>query len=134
VIPFRVQFQSGVPAGRQVVFAATKAIVSGVMRPGDRFPSVRELGQALKINPNTAHKVVAELTRAGLLEMQPGIGAFVAEAPPAGAAEKAELLGQEIDRLTVEAKRLGLDLDDVLGAVERHWRALTPSKKANTKP
>lgn len=134
MIPFRVQFQSGVPAGRQVVFAATKAIVSGVLQPGDRFPSVRELSQALKINPNTAHKVVAELTRAGLLEMQPGIGAFVAEAGPAGAAEKAVLLGQEMERLTVEAKRLGLKLDDLLSAVERHWRLLIPSGEAKTKP
>ena len=117
-----------------MVFAATKAIVSGVLQPGDRFPSVRELSQALKINPNTAHKVVAELTRAGLLEMQPGIGAFVAEAGPAGAAEKAVLLGQEMERLTVEAKRLGLKLDDLLSAVERHWRLLIPSGEAKTKP
>ena len=95
---------------------------------------MRELSQALKINPNTAHKVVAELTRAGLLEMQPGIGAFVTEAGPAGAAEKAELLGQEIERLTVEAKRLGLELDELLTAVERHWRLLTPSEGAKTKP
>lgn len=133
MIPFRVQFQSGVPAAQQVVFAATKAIVSGAVRPGDRFPSVRELSQALKINPNTAHKVVAELARSGLLEMRPGVGAFVTAAPPAPAADKAELLGQEMERLTVEAMRLGLAVEDVQQAVERHWRRLTPATEVKTK-
>ena len=126
MLPFRVQFQPGVSAYRQVVFAAQKAIVRGALEAGDRFPSVRELSQELKINPNTAHKVIAELTRDGLLEMRPGVGAFIAAAPPASARERAALLEGEIERLTVEAKRLGLDLDDVLGAVERHWRALSP--------
>jgi GntR family transcriptional regulator len=126
VLPFRVQFQPGVSAYRQAVFAARKAYVRGALRPGDRFPSVRELSQELKINPNTAHKVIAELTRDGLLEMRPGVGAFVASAPPASARERAALLEGEIERLSVEAKRLGLDLDEVLAAVESHWRKLTP--------
>jgi GntR family transcriptional regulator len=108
------------------VFAAQKAIVRGALEPGDRFPSVRELSQELKINPNTAHKVIAELTRDGLLEMRPGVGAFVAAAPPSSARERAALLEGEIERLTVEAKRLGLDLEEVLAAVESHWRALSP--------
>jgi GntR family transcriptional regulator len=126
VLPFRVQFQPGVSAYRQVVFAAQKACVRGALRPGDRFPSVRELSQELKINPNTAHKVIAELARDGLLEMRPGVGAFVAAAPPSSARERAALLEGEIERLTVEAKRLGLDLDEVLAAVERHWQKLSP--------
>ncbi|MEZ5393594.1 MAG: GntR family transcriptional regulator [Bryobacterales bacterium] len=98
----------------------------GALRPGDRVPSVRELSQELKINPNTAHKVIAELARDGLLEMRPGVGAFVAAAPRASARERAALLGGEIEKLAVEAKRLGLDLDDVLAAVERQWRSLSP--------
>ena len=130
MLPFRVQFQPGVSAYRQVVFAAHKALVRGALRPGDRFPSVRELSQQLKINPNTAHKVIAELARDGLLEVRPGVGAFVAAAPPSSARERAALLHGEIERLTVEAKRLGLDLDDVLAAVEGHWRKLSPEPAA----
>ena len=56
--------------------------MSGQMRPGEPFPSVRSLSQTLKINPNTAHKVVARLTAEGLLEVKPGIGTIVAEPPP----------------------------------------------------
>jgi GntR family transcriptional regulator len=124
VIPFRVILQSGVPVHEQVAFAAKKAMISGQLRPGDPFPSVRALSKAAKINPNTAHKVIAQLTAEGLLEVRPGIGTMVA-APPAGSrSERARLLGREVEQLTVEAKKLGLSLDDVQDAVAEHWRRL----------
>src|SRR5512146_332802 len=74
VIPFRVEFRAGVPLFEQVVYAARKAMVSGQLRPGDPFPSVRSLSRELKINPNTAHKVVATLISDGMLETRPGVG------------------------------------------------------------
>jgi GntR family transcriptional regulator len=61
VIPFRVQFRPGVSLFEQIVYAAKKAMVSGQMRPGDAFPSVRALSKDLKINPNTAAKIVAHM-------------------------------------------------------------------------
>jgi GntR family transcriptional regulator len=72
VIPFRLIFEPGVALYEQVVYAAKKAIVSGQMTPGEPFPSVRTLSKALKINPNTAHKVILQLVREGLLEVRPG--------------------------------------------------------------
>lgn len=128
MIPFRFVFQPGVPVHEQVKFAATKAIVSGQMRPGDPFPSVRALSKELKINPNTAHKVVTQLTADGLLEIRPGIGAVVASPPPTSRAEKGELLGRELEQLAVEAKRLGLSLEAVQSALAEHWRRLDNKK------
>src|SRR5258708_10580727 len=64
VIPFRVHFRPGVSLYEQVVYAAKKAMVSGQMRPGGPFPSVRILSKELKINPKTAHKVVMHLVAA----------------------------------------------------------------------
>ena len=78
VIPFRLSFEPGISLYEQVVYAAKKAIVSGRIRAGDAFPSVRELSKALKINPNTAHKVVTQMVAEGLLEVHPGIGTVVA--------------------------------------------------------
>lgn len=124
MIPFRVSFRPGISIYEQVVYAAKKAIVSGQLRPGAPFPSVRALSKELKINPNTAHKVVTELTAQGLLEVLPGIGTTVAAAPSSTAAQRKRLLGGEIERLVVEAKKIGLDLDDVLAAVAEHWEAL----------
>lgn len=128
MIPFRVNFRPGAPLYEQVVYAATKAMISGQMRPGDKFPSVRALSKELKINPNTAHKVVTQLLTAGLLESRAGVGTVVASLPEAARAEKTRLLGTEIEELVVEAKRLGIELDDLFASMTEHWKRLSKPK------
>jgi GntR family transcriptional regulator len=133
VIPFRVQFRLGVSLYEQVVYAAKKAMIAGQIRPGDAFPSVRVLSKELKINPNTAHKVVAYLVTAGLLETKPGIGTVVAVLPEASASERTQLLGNEIEQLVVEAKKLGIDLDDVVKSVSTQWAQLGSVERGGRK-
>ncbi len=124
MIPFRLTFEPGISLYEQVVYAAKKAVVSGQMRPGDPFPSVRTLGKTLKINPNTAHKVITQLVNEGVLEVRSGIGTVVAGRPPSTAAERGNLLKRELEQLVVEAKQLGLDLDQVSEALTEHWSRL----------
>ncbi len=126
VTPFRLKLQSGQPIHEQVVYAATRAILSGKLRPGDPFPSVRTLSKDLAINPNTAHKVIAQLIADGLLQPMPGIGTVVAEPPRSTAAQRTEVLSKQIESLVVEAKRLSIPLEDVTEAVEKHWNRLFP--------
>jgi GntR family transcriptional regulator len=126
VIPFHLTFQPGLSLYEQVVYAAKKAIVAGQIRTGDPFPSVRALSRALKINPNTAHKVIATLMAEGLLEVRPGIGTAVA-VRASRAADRTHLLKHEVEALVVEAKKMGLTLDDVTQAVANHWGVLEPS-------
>ncbi len=121
MIPFRIQFEPGISLYEQVVYAAKKAVVSGQMRAGDAFPSVRELSKALKINPNTAHKVVMELVDEGILEVRSGIGTVVAKRASSTSADRGNLLNKELEQMIVEAKGLGLSLEDVTSAVAQHW-------------
>jgi GntR family transcriptional regulator len=134
VIPFRVHFRPGISLYEQVVYAATKAIIAGQLRPGEVFPSVRTLSKELKINPNTAHKVVGQLASAGLLETRPGVGTVVAALPESSPAERTNLLGSDIEELVVEAKRLGIELEDVLRAVSAHWQRLTSADDSSAGP
>jgi len=124
VIPFRLAYRPGISMAEQVAYAVRKAVVSGQMRPGDPFPSVRALSRELKINPNTAHKVVGQLVTEGLLEVRVGIGTVIAARGPSTASERSRLLKGEVEQLVVEAKKLGLDLEDLLGAVSQHWKRL----------
>src|SRR5579871_5034917 len=121
VIPFSVQFRPGASLFDQIVYAAKKAMVSGQLQQGDMFPSVRALSKELKINPNTAAKVVAQLVNDGLLETRPGIGTVVAQLPDGTAGERTRLLNREIESIVVEAKRLHIPLADVLAALSSHW-------------
>ena len=131
MIPFRLTFRPGVSLSEQVVYAAKRAIVAGAMRPGDPFPSVRALSKELKINPNTAHKAVGQLISEGMLEVRVGVGTVVAVLGSSTAAERSWLLKSELEQLVVEAKKLGMELDEVLQALTQHWRRLdwTPNNK-----
>ncbi len=124
MIPFRVVFQPGASLYEQVVYAAKKAAISGQLRPGDPFPSVRALSAALKINPNTAHKVITQLLNEGLLVVMPGTGTVVAEPRESSPAERSRLLEKEVEQLAVEAKRLGMSLREVTAALAEHWQRL----------
>lgn len=134
VIPFRVQFRAGLSLFEQVVYASKKAMVAGQLRPGDTFPSVRALSKELKINPNTAAKIVAHLVNEGLLETRPGVGTVVAVLPDSTRKERTQLLGQEIEEVVVEAKRLGISLDEMLDSIANHWKRLTQEDVIGNKP
>ena len=121
VLPFSIALRAGEPVYEQVVYAVRRAVVTGQLRPGDPFPSVRALSQALKINPNTAHRIVAELVAEGTLTVRPGIGTIVGQAREGSNRARRALLKEEAERLVVEARRAGLSLQDVLAALRRHW-------------
>jgi GntR family transcriptional regulator len=121
-LPFSVVIRPGRPLHDQVVFAVTKAVVTGQLAPGDAFPSVRALSQELAINPNTAQKIVATLIERGLLEPRPGIGTIVAAWRPSGNPARRAAMTSQIERLVIEAKQLAIPLTEVLDAVRRAWK------------
>ena len=121
-LPFSVAIRPGRPLHDQVVFAVTKAVVTNQLQPGDAFPSVRTLSQELQINPNTAQKIVATLTERGLLEVRPGVGTTVAAWRPAANPRVRSQLAAQLDRLIVDARQLGLDLNDILDAIRKAWK------------
>jgi GntR family transcriptional regulator len=121
---FRFLLRPGESIFDQLVFAAKKAFISGEFAPGQPFPSVRTLAAEFKIHPNTAHKVVQHLIQEGWLEVRPGIGTVVAETPEPRPGERKRLLQREVEQLAVEAKRVGLDLDDVIDAIRAQWARL----------
>jgi GntR family transcriptional regulator len=106
------------------VFAAQKSFLNGEFSPGQAFPSVRTLAAELKIHPNTAHKAIQQLIRDRWLEARPGLHTVVAEPPVARASERKRLLLQDVERLVVEAKRVGVSLHDVVQALSAQWSQL----------
>lgn len=124
MLPFSIELKPGRPVAEQILFAVKKAVVTGQLRPGEKFPSVRVLSQELKVNPNTAHKVVAALVADGVLVTTPAVGSIVAQREAGSRKERAELLGTDVEHLVVEARKLGLELDDVQVALAAHWKKL----------
>jgi len=129
----RFTLRPGQSIFEQVVFAAVKAFVSGEFQPGQAFPSVRALAADLKIHPNTAHKVIQFLIQERWLEARPGIGTVVAEQPEVRAGDRKRLLKDEVEQLVVEAKRVGVQLEDLLETIEAQWQSLQRSDEVKRK-
>lgn len=71
--------RSGVPLYLQLKDQLRLAAATGVLRPGDQLPTVRDLAARLRINPNTIARVYRELQTEGLLASRQGSGTFVSE-------------------------------------------------------
>ena len=68
-----------VAIGVQLDWSIKAAIAAGRLKPGERFPALRDLAQELGVNHNTVRAAVAKLEAEGLLETRHGTGTFVAE-------------------------------------------------------
>ncbi|WP_221031201.1 GntR family transcriptional regulator [Actomonas aquatica] len=124
MLPFPVDLKPGLPITEQVVQAVKKAVLTGRLLPGERFPSVRQLSQALRVNPNTARKIVGQLQQEGILISTPAVGTTVAEAITGTRAEKASVLGPDLERVVIEARKTGIKLSEVEAALRKHWQRL----------
>lgn len=123
----RIETTSGVPITRQIADQIRSHSISGVLAPGDRLPSVRQLAKELTVNQNTILRVYERLTAEGLLERRQGDGTYVADKLPRGRAKvQHELLVREVDRLAHRASDLAVApeevhslLDDSFARIER---------------
>ncbi|MFF7871001.1 GntR family transcriptional regulator [Streptomyces qaidamensis] len=74
---YRIDRRSGVPAFQQIVQQTKQALRLGVLVPGDRLPTAKDVSETSAVNPNTTLKAYRELEREGLVEPRPGQGTFV---------------------------------------------------------
>ena len=110
----RVETSSGMPITRQIAAQVRAQCASGVLKPGERLPSVRALAAELAVNQNTILRVYERLTAEGLLERRHGDGTFVADRVPSGQMKaQRQLLRQQIARAAELAKTLGVDAEEV---------------------
>jgi GntR family transcriptional regulator len=112
---FSIATGSSEPIYRQLVEQVRRLAAGGQLQPGDAMPSVREIAQALTLNPMTVSKAYGLLEMEGVLLRRRGLGMVVAErAAPSAPAERAELLRPILERAAIEARQLELDPATVL--------------------
>ena len=81
----------------QIVDGFRGQILAGVLQPGEKLPSVRELAMELSINPNTIQRAYRQLEALGWIATVPGKGCFICGLPEYAQEEQKELL-QAFDR------------------------------------
>src|SRR5215204_2201911 len=109
-----IERDSDVPISTQIYWQLAYQIESGRMQPGTRLPPVRELGAALRVNPNTVRAVYRRLADAGYVTSRHGAGTHVADRPPQR--RGAEALAGVVAEMLRRAAHAGFTADEVAAA------------------
>ena len=87
-----LDYRDARPIYVQIMDGFKEQITAGVLRSGDRLPSVREQAAALAINPNTIQRAYRQLEMEGWIATVPGKGCFVCSDERLAEEEKKRLL------------------------------------------
>jgi GntR family transcriptional regulator len=110
---FRIDAGSDIPIYRQLVQQVRRDVMLGRLRPGDQLPSVKEVVDALSVNPNTVVKAFGELEHQGMVVRRQGVGTFVAPVPPMTALTVAPGLLSSLARWVDKARRDGVSAEQI---------------------
>jgi GntR family transcriptional regulator len=113
MLTFRLNTKSNVPPYAQLAEQVRQALMTGLLREGDRLPTVREVVESIAINPNTVLKAYRELEREGLVEGRQGVGTFVLRRPEGPPPGTHALLVRTLATWIGKARRAGLRDSDI---------------------
>ena len=102
-----LDYRDARPIYTQIIDGYREQIATGVLQPGEKLHSVRELASTLAINPNTIQRAYRALEQEGYIVSVPGKGSFVCDGDQAARARRQELLDR-FDKLVGEMEQLGI--------------------------
>ena len=102
-----LDYRDARPIYTQIIDGIRDQILAGVLQPGEKLPSVRELASSLAINPNTLQRSYRSLELEGWIATVPGKGCFVCSSHQSMEREKQRLL-DIFDETAGALKNLGM--------------------------
>jgi GntR family transcriptional regulator len=114
MIEFHLDARSGVSPYMQLIQQVRHAMRLGLLKEGDKLPTVKDVVARVAINPNTVLKAYRELEYEGLVQPRPGLGTFVTRTL-GGDAELAahEPLRRDLEGWLAKARDAGLDDESI---------------------
>jgi GntR family transcriptional regulator len=106
--------RTGVPIYVQIREQILRAIGAGVVRPGEKMPTMRQVAVALRVDLNTVRHAYDALARIGAITIRPARGTFVSDQPPpADATADAKCIDDLALRAIAAARASGLEPRDI---------------------
>ena len=120
-----LDFRSTQPLFQQITDQIRRSITSGEIKPGEKLPTVRQLGRELQVNFNTVARAYRLLDESGLVSTQRGRGTYYLEELPGE--DLSHMRAKDLDELTLdyltEAARLFYTADEIAEVIVRHLRS-----------
>lgn len=110
---FTLDYRDARPIYTQICDSLREQICTGILQPGDKIPSVRELATQLTINPNTIQRSYRQLEMEGWIASVPGKGSFACGVPYRTEAEK-QVLWEELEKLRLHMAQAGIKTEEII--------------------
>jgi GntR family transcriptional regulator len=115
------EFKNGIPIYLQIMEGIKTRIAGGLLPPGSKLPSVRDLAAQAGVNPNTMQRAMTQLEQEGLLYTQRTSGRFVTEDEAKMKELRSSLSERYVEELFTQLSRLGMSREEIISEVSR-WR------------
>lgn len=115
---FVVDVMSRVPVYEQILKQVEEQVLTGILKEGDKLPSVRSLSVKLSINPNTIQKAYTELDRRQLIITVPGKGSFISEKAIEVVGANSREKMTELNKIIRELALAGVTKEEIINNIE----------------
>ena len=113
-----LDYRDARPIYAQIIDGFREQIATGILQPGEKLPSVRELAAQLAINPNTIQRAYRQLEMEGWIVTVPGKGCFVCSDERAAQEEKNRLLAA-LDENVNALLSFGYSRDELIARIQK---------------
>ncbi|CAM5274617.1 GntR family transcriptional regulator [Streptomyces tanashiensis] len=124
MIEFHLNGRSGLLPYQQLVQQVRHALRLGLLKEGDRLPTVKDVAKQMAVNPNTVLKAYRELEHDGLVAARPGVGTFVTRTLADASLAAHGPLRKDLQRWLTKARLAGLDDESIEALFLNTFRAL----------
>lgn len=115
---FVVDVMSRVPVYEQIIKQVEEQVLTGILKEGDKLPSVRSLSVKLSINLNTIQKAYTELDRRQLIITVPGKGSFISEKAIEVVGANSREKMTELNKIIRELALAGVTKEEIINNIE----------------
>ena len=130
----RIEPSSSVPIYRQIIDQIKYQVVTGVLKEGDKVPSVRELAARLAVNQNTILKVYNELCRQNILRIERGDGKYVSSTKQSiSAAERKKAVASVLREAATLAIQLELPVEQAGELLRKEYDNIVSQRAGRSK-
>lgn len=133
----KLDFRSGIPIYVQIMDQIKHLVATGVLRPDEQLPTVRQVASDLRINFNTVARAYRMLDEAGVISTQQGRGTYILDQPSPEAAER--LRQQSLQAITrrylSRAYQLGFSQEEIQATFEHalaDWQIEDSTEEENS--
>ncbi len=124
-----IEFNTSTPIYLQIIEEFKRQIATGVLRPGDKVSSQRDLAASLKVNANTVQRAYREMEILGLVETLRGQGTFVCQGKGIVEGTRREMLTNLVDDFVRAMQALGIGQEATLEAVKTRFFQVETEKE-----